>query len=64
MDQGITKMYERESDPENNNKKTMEDIQDEIENLYNKAKKKAKELLIQKIIEQHKLNEEQNNENP
>jgi glucuronate isomerase len=62
MNKGIQKMYEREFNPENTDKKTMEEIQDEIDSLYNKAKSKAKEIIIKKIIETHKLQEEKQNE--
>lgn len=62
MDKGIKVIYEKENDPENEDKLTQEEIQDKIDSFYTKAKKKAKELIIQKIIETHKIQEEKTNE--
>lgn len=63
VDKAITQMYEQSQDKESDKPQlTLEELQDKIDSAYKTAKSTAKKLLIEKIIEQQKLKEGNEND--
>ena len=59
MDKIVNKLYENQTDPETpeDQKMTLEEMQDQLDKAYDTARKKVMEKIKQKIYEQYKLQE-------